>query len=104
MEALLVFKIIGFILVIAFATALFVFYRYRGFKKALESKPASARYRIYAWIAFKFLISIGCVYYLWVTEAISIWAFLCLAYLIFSIILLLFIFSRINKFEILPDR
>jgi small-conductance mechanosensitive channel len=103
MAELLMFKIIGIILVIAFITALFVFYRYRGFKKVLESKPASARYRIYAWIAFKFLISIGCVYYIWITEAIDIWLFLCLAYLIFSIALLLFILNRINKFKNLSD-
>ena len=99
MEALTILKIIGISIAVVSMTILFVFHRYWGFKKALGSKPASLRYRLYIWIAFKLFILMGCIYYLWITKFTNIWVFLCLAYICWSLILLLFILKRIQKWK-----
>ena len=88
------------ILVAASAAALFVFLRYRTFRKVIESKPTSVSYYPYIWIGIKLLVLTGCIYYLfWKARSIDAWVLLCLAFICWSIVILVFALRKIQQWK-----
>jgi membrane-associated HD superfamily phosphohydrolase len=95
-----VLRFIAGILVAGAITALFVLLRYWSIKKTLDSKPGAKSYSLYIWILIKFLALIGCIYALWTLRFADVWAFLSLAYICWSLIILLFVFHKIRVWKI----